>query len=152
MATGNEPRSGDGYTLPQALAVYGIAWNADQSTASAAPSRQSTPPAAVDTLQTETHPLAPTMDEPAAATTVVVPLEPPLPPPAPVTATPAAVNTLLTSEEAQIIRAQTNIAGTGKKEMRRLRDHTSDYWPSTPAELVHPIRHNVSWHALHCTA
>ena len=154
MATGNPGSSsddshlaghGDGYTLPQTLAVLGIAWNADQSTPSAAPSTQSTSSAAVDTLQTETPLPAPTGNEPRSATTVVAPLEPPLPPPARVTAAPAAVVTLLTIQEARNLRAQTRIAGTGKKTMRKLLDHVSDYWPETPDQLIHPIPHNVPW-------
>ena len=138
---------GDGYTLPEFLSVYGITWNADQPTPSAAPSTQSTPSAAVDTLQTETPPPAPAMDEPTSATTVVAPLEHPLPPPAPVTAAPAAVNTLLTSQEAATLRAQTNIAGTSKKEMRQLMDHISATWPRDPVQLIHEI---IDWIRKRC--
>ena len=60
-------------------------------------------------------------------------------------AAPAAVNTLLTPQAAADMRAQTRIAGTGKKEMRALLDRISASQPLDPTQLVHEIPADVSW-------
>ena len=60
-------------------------------------------------------------------------------------AAPAAVNTLLTPQAAADMRAQTRIAGTGKKEMRALLDRISASQPLDPTQLVHEIPAGVPW-------
>ena len=103
--------------------------------------------AAGNTLLTHTLPPPPPMLQSASSTAGNIPVTPPPPPPPPQEggAASAAVNTLLTPRTAADLKARTNIAGTGKREMRALLNQISESQPRAPTQLVHEIPADVPW-------